>query len=274
MKGTPFERVGLENVNLVIKKGEFVALIGHTGSGKSTLIQHFNGLILPDSGRVLINGTEVTNNNLTQVRRTVGIVFQYPEHQIFEDTVYKDITFGLRNAGVGQDETNLKLQRALELFNLDNDILNRSPFELSDGEKRKVAILGVTIMDPDILILDEPTVGLDVKDRENLFDFILKLFNTRKVTVIFITHSIEHVIKYAERVIIMNKGKIQLDTQVNEIFQQDLKLQELNILTPQIHKFMKELKKFLPSIDDKIFTVQQAKKEILREYFQRSLYGA
>jgi energy-coupling factor transport system ATP-binding protein len=193
MKGSPFEKVALDRVNCKIETGEFIGIIGHTGSGKSTLIQHFNGILKPTTGKVIINELDVTSKNLKEMRKHVGIVFQYPEHQLFEETVYKDIAFGLVKSGIKLEEIDLRIRNIIKTVGLTPDILDKSPFELSGGQKRRVAIAGVIVMEPDILILDEPTAGLDPKGRDEVFDFIKKLHKNSGITVILVSHSMEDI---------------------------------------------------------------------------------
>lgn len=262
MPGSPFEKLALESINLTIEDKEFVGIIGHTGSGKSTLIQHFNGLLKPSSGKVQINGIEVSGKELKQLRKQVGLVFQYPEHQLFEETVFKDISFGLQRLSLLDDEIDERVRKAIEWVGLKADILNKSPFELSGGQKRRVAIAGVLAMNPKILILDEPTAGLDPRGKNEIFKFISDLHKNLGITVILVSHSMEDIARLAERVIVINKGKIAMDGRPKEIFNDTDKLESVGLSAPQITLLMKRLKKIIPEINDSIFTVDEAKMEL------------
>ncbi len=271
MQGTPFEKKALENISLKIEDGEFTGIIGHTGSGKSTLIQHFNGLIKPTSGRVLINGLDTTGKELKELRRVVGIVFQYPEHQLFEETVYKDIAFGLYKQNIKENEVRSEILEVVEAVGLKEDILDKSPFELSGGQKRRVAIAGVLAMKPQILILDEPTAGLDPRGRDEIFGFITRIHETMGITVILVSHSMEDVAKLVDRVIVMNKGKIEIDGLVSEVFSDIQRLEGIGLSAPQVAYLMKELNKVCPDISDKVYTVAAAKTELLRHLRARGV---
>ena len=264
MKGTPFEKSALKNINLKINTGEFVGIIGHTGSGKSTLIQHLNGLLKPSAGKVLINGMETTGKKLKELRKHVGVVFQYPEHQLFEETVYKDIAFGLIKQGVPKEEIQSSVMKVIETVGLNADILEKSPFELSGGQKRRVAIAGVLVMKPGILILDEPTAGLDPRGRDEIFGFITKLHGERGITVILVSHSMEDIARLVERVIIMNKGRIYMDGPVAEVFANIEGLESVGLSAPQISYLMKRLSKVIPNIDGSAYTVKQARNILLK----------
>lgn len=271
MKGTPFEKLALDNVNLEIKTGEFTGIIGHTGSGKSTLVQHFNGLLKPSSGRVLINGLDTAGKNLKELRKHVGIVFQYPEHQLFEETVYKDIAFGLIKQGLKEEEIKARIIDVVEIVGLKHETLEKSPFELSGGQKRRVAIAGVLAMKPGILILDEPTAGLDPKGRDEIFSFIKSMHETLGITIILVSHSMEDIARLVGRVIVMNKGTVSMDGKVAEIFAQSEILEEIGLSAPQISYLMKRLKKMFPDIDDKVFTVKEAREVLLRHLSGREV---
>ena len=265
MKGTPFQRVALEDINIKIDKGEFVGIIGHTGSGKSTLVQHFNGLLKPTQGKVIVNGIDTSSKDLKELRKQVGIVFQYPEHQLFEESVYKDIAFGLKKFRMGSDITDEKINRAIEIVGLDKSILDKSPFELSGGQKRRVAIAGVLVMEPEIIVLDEPTAGLDPNGRNEIFHFIKRLYANYGVTVILVSHNMEEITRLVKRVIVINKGRVEMDGVVKDIFKDTKKLELMGLSAPQVTYLMKELKKVFPEIDDNIYTVEEAKMEILKQ---------
>lgn len=264
MKGTPFEKLALDNVNLEIGAGEFAGVIGHTGSGKSTLVQHFNGLLKPSSGRVLINGMDTSGKNLKELRRHVGIVFQYPEHQLFEETVYKDIAFGMLKQGKPEEEIRSEIAEVIKIVGLDKDILEKSPFDLSGGQRRRVAIAGVLAMKPGILILDEPTAGLDPRGRDEIFGFIRNMHETLGITILLVSHSMEDVARLVKRVIVMNKGSIEMDGKVAEIFNQPEALERIGLSAPQISYLMKRLKSVFPEVEDNVFTVKDARDVLIK----------
>ncbi len=264
MQGTPFEKIALQDIDLEIKNGEFVGIIGHTGSGKSTLIQHFNGLLKPTSGRVFINGIETSGKNLQELRQHVGIVFQYPEHQLFEETVYKDIAFGPNKQKKPEPEVRKEVLKVVEAVGLSPDILEKSPFELSGGQKRRVAIAGVLAMKPEILILDEPTAGLDPKGRDEIFEFITQIHQSLNITIILVSHSMEDIARLVNRVIVMNNGRIEIDGLVSEVFTDFQRLESIGLSAPQVAYLMRSLKKILPEIDDRKYTISSARDEILK----------
>jgi len=265
-KGTPYETKSLDDVTLEIKKGEFVAIIGHTGSGKSTLIQHLNGLIKPSSGKILVNEFDVTAEKakMTDVRKKVGLVFQYPEYQLFEETIAKDIAFGPENLGLPSKQVEARVREAMALVGLDYDELGeKSPFELSGGQKRRVAIAGVLAMKPDVLILDEPTAGLDPKGRDEILMQIKALHAENKNTVILVSHSMEDVAKLAERLFVMNKGQLVLSGSPAEIFKEADYLEEIGLGVPQVVKLSNALKAKGVLIEKEIVTVEDAKEELM-----------
>jgi len=264
MKGSPFEKVALKDVNMRIDDGEFVGIIGHTGSGKSTLVQQFNGLLKPSAGKVIINGTDTSEKNLKELRRQVGLVFQYPEHQLFEETVYKEVAFGLVKQGMEEDRIKDRVRWALGMVGLGEEYLEKSPFELSGGQKRRVAIAGVIALKPSILVLDEPAAGLDPKGREEIFSFISNLHATMGITVILVSHSMEDIARLTKRVIVMNKGTVEMDGAPADVFQNAEKLEEIGLSVPQITYLMMKLKKVIPEINEKIFTVAEEKNEIAK----------
>lgn len=260
-QGMPFERQALYNINLEIPDGALVALIGHTGSGKSTLIQHFNALVKPTEGKIFVDGTDVTapKADLKLVRRTVGLVFQYPEHQLFEETVYKDIAFGPRNMGLSEEEIDGRVRESAALVGLKEKYLERSPFELSGGQKRRAAIAGVLAMNPRVLILDEPTAGLDPKGRDDILSTIKKLHSERDdMIIIFVSHSMEDVAKTAEHVIVMNEGHIEMQGTVAEVFSHAERLQEIGLNVPQITLLTDKLRKAGYDLPEQIYTVKYA----------------
>lgn len=260
-QGMPFERQALYDVNIEIEDGSLVALIGHTGSGKSTLIQHFNALVKPTSGKIIINGIDVTASkaDLRLVRKTVGLVFQYPEHQLFEETVYKDIAFGPKNMGFSDEEIDKRVRESAELVGLKEKHLTRSPFDLSGGQKRRVAIAGVLAMNPKVLILDEPTAGLDPKGRDEILATIKKLHEENKeMIIIFVSHSMEDVAKTAERVIVMNDGHVEMQGTVAEVFAQAEYLQEIGLNVPQVTLLTDKLRLAGYDLPEHIYTVKYA----------------
>ncbi|RBP44911.1 energy-coupling factor transporter ATPase [Garciella nitratireducens] len=267
MKGTPFEKHALKRINLEIQDGEFIGLIGHTGSGKSTLIQHLNGLLKPTSGTIIIDDLDIADKNvkLKEVRKKVGLVFQYPEHQLFEETIYKDIAFGPQNLGLEEKEIEKRVKQSMEQVGLDfKELKEKSPFELSGGQKRRVAIAGVLAMKPDVLILDEPTAGLDPRGRDEILGQIKKLHKSQKITIILVSHSMEDISKLADKIIVMHDGEIVLFGSPEEVFQQVDLLEKIGLAAPQISYLMKKLKKKDPEIRDNIYTVEEATQEILK----------
>ena len=275
MQGSPFEKKALDNVNIEIEDGEFVGLIGHTGSGKSTLVQHLNGLLKPHLGHVFINGRETTTKGeeLKKLRFEVGLVFQYPEHQLFEETVYKDIAYGPANLGLSKDEIDLRVRDACRCVGLSDDVLFKSPFDLSGGQKRRVAIAGVISMKPSVLVLDEPTAGLDPAGREEILSQIKSIHNEGNMTVILVSHSMEDVARLVNRLIVMNEGKVFADGTVDEVFSRGKELREIGLNVPQINVLIDELISRGMNINPDIYTVEAAKKE-LTEYFKRIKEGA
>lgn len=260
-QGMPFERQALYDVNIEIEDGSLVALIGHTGSGKSTLIQHFNALVKPTSGKIIINGIDVTapKADLRLVRKTVGLVFQYPEHQLFEETVYKDIAFGPKNMGFSDEEIDKRVRESAALVGLKEKHLTRSPFDLSGGQKRRVAIAGVLAMNPKVLILDEPTAGLDPKGRDEILATIKKLHEENKeMIIIFVSHSMEDVAKTAERVIVMNDGHVEMQGTVAEVFAQAEHLQKIGLNVPQVTLLTDKLRRAGYDLPEHIYTVKYA----------------
>lgn len=260
-QGMPFERQALYDVNIEIEDGSLVALIGHTGSGKSTLIQHFNALVKPTSGKIIINGIDVTapKADLRLVRKTVGLVFQYPEHQLFEETVYKDIAFGPKNMGFSDEEIDKRVRESAALVGLKEKHLTRSPFDLSGGQKRRVAIAGVLAMNPKVLILDEPTAGLNPKGRDEILATIKKLHEeNKKMIIIFVSHSMEDVAKTAERVIVMNDGHVEMQGTVAEVFAQAEHLQKIGLNVPQVTLLTDKLRLAGYDLPEHIYTVKYA----------------
>ena len=243
MPGTPFEKVSVENITMSVKKGEFLGIVGHTGSGKSTLIQHFNGLLKPDSGKVLIDGKDIWEKdyNIQDVRFKVGMVFQYAEHQLFEETVYKDIAFGPLNCGIKDSEADERIRAATEAVGLDEELLSKSPFELSGGQKRRVAIAGVLAMNPEVLILDEPAAGLDPKAKEKILPMLKNLNKDLGITIVIVSHSMEDIAKYADRMVVLSHGRVKCEGIPRDIFQNRKSLEEIGLSIPQISSVMQKL---------------------------------
>ncbi len=264
-KGTPFETGALKGVSLDFEQGEIVAVIGHTGSGKSTLLQHLNGLLKADSGEVLFDGKNIyeSKESLRNCRFNVGLCFQYPEQQLFESTVYKDIAFGPKNMGLGETEIKRRVYEAIKYVGLNEDYLEKSPFDLSGGEKRRVAIAGVIAMEPKVLILDEPTAGLDPVGKNNLLNLIKDYNNATGSTVIFVSHNMDDVAAVAHRVIVMNKGEVALEGSVSQVYSQGEKLASLGLSVPEITTVFLELKKSGFDLGDTEYTVSGATQSIL-----------
>ena len=263
--GTAFEQHALFDVNLEIEDGEFVGLIGHTGSGKSTLIQHLNGLIKASAGELYYNGENIYSQgyDMKRLRSKVGLVFQYPEHQLFEVDVLTDVCFGPKNQGLSSEEAEVRAKKALEQVGLDPCYYKQSPFELSGGQKRRVAIAGVLAMEPEVLILDEPTAGLDPRGRDEILDQIDRLHRERHMTIILVSHSMEDVARYADRLIVMNHGQKVFDGAPKEVFRHYRELETMGLAAPQITYLVHDLKAKGIDIDNDITTVPEAREAIL-----------
>lgn len=256
----------LKNINLVIPDGQFIGLIGHTGSGKSTLVQHLNGLLKPTSGAIYYNGEDIHEKDYDKkkLRSKVGLVFQYPEHQLFEIDVFKDVCFGPRNLGLSQKETELRAYAALKQVGIEDEFFYQSPFDLSGGQKRRVAIAGVLAMKPEILVLDEPTAGLDPKGRDEILDQIAKLKEETGITVILVSHSMEDVARYVERIIVMNRGSVLYDDEPREVFRHYRELEQVGLAAPQVTYIMQALAKKGMKVDTAATTIEEAVGEILK----------
>ena len=269
-EGLPFEKKAVDDISLKVEENEFIGLIGHTGSGKSTFIQHLNGLLKPSSGEIIIDGTRVDKSgaNLTDLRKKVGLVFQYPEYQLFEETIERDITFGPKNLDISDEEVQERVKSSMESVGLDyKTYKDKSPFELSGGLKRRVAIAGVLAMEPKVLILDEPTAGLDPRGRDEILSEIKSIHEKRKMTVILVSHSMEDVAKIAERIVVLDKGKVFLDGEPRDIFREEDKLLGVGLGIPQITSLMRTLKKKGLDINEDAITVEEAK-ESLKKYLR------
>lgn len=271
--GTPFEKVAIEDISISVEKGDFIGIIGHTGSGKSTLVQHLNGLLKPTSGTILLDGTDIhSDKNFTrQARFKVGLCFQYPEYQLFENTVYEDIAFGPKNMRLSKEEIKERVLRAAEFVGVRNDMLQKSPFDLSGGEKRRVAIAGVMAMQPEILILDEPSAGLDPKGRKVISEMIEQYRKNTGSTVIVVSHSMEDVAESADKVLVMNKGKVEYFASVDEVFSNAEHLVEIGLNVPEITKVFLALKKQGYDVRTDIYSVNEAKAELLRLFKERGV---
>lgn len=256
----------LKDINLVIPDGQFIGLIGHTGSGKSTLVQHLNGLIKPTGGNIYFNGEDIhdPDYNKKKLRSKVGLVFQYPEHQLFEVDVFSDVCFGPKNLGLSKKEAELRAYAALKQVGLEDEYFYQSPFDLSGGQKRRVAIAGVLAMKPDVLVLDEPTAGLDPKGRDEILDQIAKLKEETGITVILVSHSMEDVAKYVERIIVMNQGSVLYDDVPKEVFKHYKQLEEVGLAAPQVTYIMQALGRGGMPVATDATTIEEAKREILR----------
>lgn len=264
--GTGFERQALKNVSFAIQDGEFIGLIGHTGSGKSTLIQHLNGLERATSGTIYYNGQDIYDKdyNMMELRTKVGLVFQYPEHQLFETDIFKDVCFGPKNLGLPRMEVELRAYEALRLVGLDEKLYYQSPFDLSGGQKRRVAIAGVLAMKPEVLILDEPTAGLDPKGRDDILDCVKKLQKETGITVILVSHSMEDVANYVDRIIVMNDGVLTYDNVPKKIFEHYRELEKIGLAAPQVTYIMNDLHEAGFDVDTSAITINEAKQSILK----------
>lgn len=272
-KGTPFETRALDNISLTIEPGEFVGLIGHTGSGKSTLVQHLNGLLLPSEGNIWVGDLDVLSakENLKKIRQRVGLVFQYPEHQLFEETVYEDVAFGPRNLGLSPDEVDERVRQSLAMVGLDMEaVQDRSPFALSGGQMRRVAIAGVLAMGPQVLILDEPTAGLDPKGRDEILEQIAAMHRSLGITVILVSHNMEDVARYAGRVLVMHQGKVIMDGHPRQVFTHTKELQSIGLGVPLVGILMERLKEMGYNLRTDVLTVEEAGEEILNWWRDRN----
>lgn len=263
---SPLAHKALDDISLDIPNNQFIGIIGHTGSGKSTLVQHLNGLLKASEGTIYFNGEDIYEKgyNMKKLRSNVGLVFQYPEHQLFEIDVFTDVCFGPKNLGLEQEEIEKRARKALQMVGLPEELYQQSPFELSGGQKRRVAIAGVLAMQPEILILDEPTAGLDPKGREEILDQIKKLQKEAGITVILVSHSMEDVAEYVDRIIVMSGGKILYDDVPKEVFKHYKELEEVGLAAPQVTYIMHELKRKGLDVDVNVTTIDEATEEILK----------
>ena len=258
--GTPFEKKAVDDVSFTARKGEFIGLIGHTGSGKSTLIQHFNGLLKPTSGRVLINGEDIfQSKEMTRAARfAVGLVFQYPEYQLFEETVYADVAFGPKNMGLDKDEIDRRVRENCRIVGLPEEALDKSPFELSGGQKRRVALAGIFAMEPEVMVLDEPMAGLDPAGCADVFRFIRDYHEKHGTTILFVTHSMEYAAQMSQRIVVMDYGHILMDGTPAEVFARADELIAAGLDVPQVTRVFLELQRRGLSVDPSVYTVEQA----------------
>ena len=258
--GTPFEKKAVNDVSFSVNKGELIGIIGHTGSGKSTLVQMLNGLMKPTSGQVLLDGVDIWDKpkEIRKIRFKVGMVFQYPEYQLFEETVYKDIAFGPTNKGLSAEEIDKEVRRAARFTGLKDELLDKSPFDLSGGEKRRAAIAGVIAMDPDVLVLDEPTAGLDPMGRDVLLSQIVRYHKERQNTILLVSHSMEDIARVADRIVVMNKSKLVMFDETQKVFARGDELGKIGLRIPQITKIMSQLRKRGVDVPEGILTVDSA----------------
>lgn len=265
-EGTPFEHAAIRDLSLSVERGEFIGLIGHTGSGKSTLIQHLNGLLKPTSGKILYNGEDIWKDAkfTRQIRYHVGLVFQYPEYQLFEETVFRDIAFGPKNMGLSEEEIRARVLRAAGFVGIPEAELEKSPFDLSGGQKRRVAIAGVIAMEPEVLILDEPTAGLDPAGRESILQNIRDYQKAQNATVIMVSHSMEEIASNVTRLVVMNDGRIARTGTPREVFTHAQELMEIGLDVPQVTRVFLRLRELGVDVDTSVFTVEQAKEAFLR----------
>lgn len=272
-EGTPFKITALDNVNIDIPKGEFVAIIGHTGSGKSTLVQHLNGLLKPTGGKIFLDGDDIwqSKSKIFDTRFRVGLCFQYPEYQLFEETVYKDIAFGPTNMGLSKAEIDERVRNAAKYVGIPDDMLLKSPFDLSGGEKRRVAIAGVISMEPEILILDEPTSGLDPMGREQILGLIKNYREQTGKTIVIVSHSMDDVARFATKVIVMNSSKVEMSGTVDEVFERASRLREIGLSVPQITEIFIKLREKGYNVSEKIYTVEQGYLELKKLFEGRGI---
>ena len=264
-EGMPYETKAIDNINLEIEKGEFIAAIGHTGSGKSTLIQHLNGLLKPKEGTIIINGVDITNSKtkMREMRKKVGLVFQYPEYQLFEETVYADVAFGPKNLGLDEVQVDKQVKEALKHVGLDfEEIKDSSPFELSGGQKRRVAIAGVIAMKPDVLILDEPTAGLDPKGHKEILRMIKEMHKREKNTIILVSHNMTDVAKMADKVIVLERGKLILEGTPKEVYAEADTIERIGLGLPEPMVLMRKIKENNVDINENVLTIEEAEEQI------------
>ena len=264
--GTPFQHAAIEHMNFSVERGEFVGIIGHTGSGKSTLMQHLNGLLKPTSGQVLFDGQDIWRDKAftRSIRFRVGLVFQYPEYQLFEETVYKDIAFGPTNMKLPAEEIDRRVREAARFAGVPEDVLEKSPFELSGGQKRRVAIAGVIAMEPDVLILDEPTAGLDPEGRESILLNIQSYRDAKNATILMVSHSMGDVARLADRLLVLDRGHVRMTASPREVFEHAWELREIGLSIPQVTQVFLRLREMGVPVDSGVYTIEQAVAELKR----------
>ena len=271
--GTPFQRAAIEHVSFSVERGEFIGVIGHTGSGKSTLIQHLNGLLKPTSGQILFDGRDIWSDKAftRSIRFQVGLVFQYPEYQLFEETVYKDIAFGPKNMGLDAGEIDRRVREAASFVGVPEAQLTKSPFDLSGGQKRRVAIAGVIAMEPDVLILDEPTAGLDPQGRDSILDNIRAYQKAKHATVMMVSHAMDEVARMTDRLLVMDHGGLRMDGEPREVFRHGAELERMGLGVPQMTRVFSRLRAMGVDIDASVYTIPQAKETILRRLREKGV---
>lgn len=272
MQGTPFEVAALKGINLKIPRGSFTGIIGQTGSGKSTLVQHFNGLLAPTSGKITFDGQDIWDGKkpIKDIRRRVGLLFQYPEEQLFEDTVFRDVAFGIKNLKLTQADKEERVQKALRQVNLDYAVRDRSPFSLSGGEKRRAAMAGVLVMNPELIILDEPTAGLDPRGRREILRQVRKLHKEEGLTVIIVSHSMEDVARLAGHLVVLKAGEIIMQGTPAEVFDREEELRNAGLAVPEVNRVLKKLFDAGFAVDTRLFSVEEAEREIWRVWGEKS----
>lgn len=270
MPGTPFEKVSVENISMSVYDGEFLGLVGHTGSGKSTLIQHFNGILKPDSGSVFVDGENIWENDksLKDVRFKIGMVFQYAEHQLFEETVLEDISYGPKNRGFSKEEIEKMVKKSADAVGLDPELLSKSPFELSGGQKRRAAIAGVLAMKPEVLVLDEPAAGLDPKAKNSILSMLKKLNREMGITIVIISHSMEDIAEFCDRMIVLNRGTVKFSGTPKEIFKNRKELEGIGLSVPQAASFVQRLHNRGAEVDESSCTVSEVL-DTVEEYLSK-----
>lgn len=264
--GTSYERIALKNISCAIENGEFIGLIGHTGSGKSTFIQHLNGLIKASSGHIYYDGQDIydENYNMKDLRSKVGLVFQYPEHQLFETEIFKDVCFGPKNLGLSQKDVEIRAYNALKQVGFEDELFYQSPFDLSGGQKRRVAIAGVLAMKPEVLILDEPTAGLDPKGRDDILNCLKKLQKETGITVILVSHSMDDVAEYVDRIMVIDDGELMFDDTPVNVFRNHVRLEQMGLAAPQVTYIMNDLKNAGFDVNTDAITIGEAKESIIK----------
>lgn len=267
---TVYEKKALDDVSFKVADGEYIGLVGHTGCGKSTLVQHLNGLIKPTNGGVYVDGRDISDKNyeINELRGRVGLVFQYPEHQLFEEDVFSDVCFGPKNLGLSKKEVELRAYEALKSVGIEDEAFYGSPFDLSGGEKRRVAIAGVLAMKPEVLILDEPTAGLDPRGRDSILDLIDRIHDEYKMTVIIVSHSMDDLAEHVNRILVMHKGKLMMDGPVRDVFSRREDLESLGLAVPEVTRVLSDLNRAGYPVRTNLITVEEAKEEILRVFGQ------